>query len=229
VQAKVDSGVWILVPAYDEAQRIGETLRGLTELYANVVVTDDGSTDHTAAVAAEYPVWILRHIANCGQGAALQTAMTFALNHGAQILVTFDADGQHCPEDVDRLVAPIRSGAVDVALGSRFLGQTEGIPVSRWLILKLGVIFTWLFSQVRVTDAHNGLRAFSRAAAEKIHISQNQMAHASEILDQIKRQRLRFCEVPVTIRYFRGTLAKGQSSWNAFKSAGQLLLGRLIR
>jgi glycosyltransferase involved in cell wall biosynthesis len=221
--------VWVLVAAYNEAPRIANTLALLCRYYAHVVVVDDGSTDNTSLVALQYPVWVLRHIVNCGQGAALQTALTFALGQGAEILVTFDADGQHCVEDIEAVVKPLREGSVDVALGSRFLGRAVGIPWNRWLVLKLGVLFTRVFSQVRVSDAHNGLRAFSRLAAEKVRISQNQMAHASEILDQIRQHRLRFCEVPVTIHYFRGTLAKGQSSWNALRSAGQLLLGRLIR
>ena len=127
------------------------------------------------------------------------------------------------------MVAPIQSGQADVALGSRFLGQAVGLPWSRLLVLKLGVWFTRLASRIRVTDTHNGLRAFSRRAAERIRITQDRMAHASEILDQIRRHELSFREVPVTIHYSPSTLEKGQSSWNAFKIAGQLLLGRLIK
>jgi len=95
--------------------------------------------------------------------------------------------------------------------------------------LKLGVLFTRVVSHVRVTDAHNGLRAFSREAARHIRIKQNRMAHASEILDEIRRGGFRYREVPVTIRYSEESLAKGQSSWNAFRVTSQFLLGRLIR
>ncbi len=221
--------VWIVVAAYNEGRRLGDTLQSLCSRYANVVVVDDGSTDDTGALALKYPVWLLRHIVNCGQGAALQTGFDFALKHGAEILVTFDADGQHSALDIEGTVEPIRSGRADVVLGSRFLGQAVGLPWTRWLVLKLGVLFTWMFSNIRVTDTHNGFRALSRRAAERIQITQNRMAHASEILDQIRRHGLRFCEVPVTINYSPGTLEKGQSSWNALKIAGQLLLNRWIR
>jgi glycosyltransferase involved in cell wall biosynthesis len=219
----------VLIAAYNEGGRLGATLQGLCRLYDNVVVVDDGSTDDTAAVALTHPVWLLRHLVNLGQGAALQTAIAFALERGAEILVTFDADGQHCPEDIAVLVEPVHEGRADVVLGSRFVGQAVGIPWGRRLVLRFGVLFTRLFSHIRVTDTHNGLRAFSRHAAKQIHITHDRMAHASEILDEIRAHRLRFEEVPVTIHYTSGTLAKGQSSWNALKIVGQLLLGRFIR
>lgn len=223
------SAVWVVVPAYNEGRRLEQTLRGLCERHPNVVVVDDGSADDTSAVALGQEVWVLRHLVNCGQGASLQTGIDFALQCGAAIVVTFDGDGQHCPEDIDRLIEPIVAGQADVVLGSRFLGRAEGIPWSRRLVLKLGVLFTRLFSRIRVTDTHNGLRALSRAAAQRIRITHNRMAHASEILDQIAQHQLRFGEVPVTIRYTADTLQKGQSSWNAVRIVSQLVLGRFIR
>lgn len=225
-----DAGLpWIIVPAYNEEHRLARTLQTLASRLDRVIVVDDGSTDGTAATAAQFPVWLLRHAINCGQGAALQTGIDFALQQGAAILVTFDADGQHSPDDIDALVEPVRKGEVDVALGSRFLGQAVAMPRSRWLVLKLGILFTRLTSGVKVTDTHNGLRALSRHGAQKIRISHDRMAHASEIVDQIRLHGLRHCEVPVTIRYSTETTAKGQSSWNALKIVGQLLMGRLLR
>lgn len=221
--------VWVIVPAYNEGARLARTLQPLCGRYANVVVVDDGSSDDTHAVALRSPVWVLRHIVNSGQGAALQTGLSFALARGATYLVTFDADGQHSPEEIERLVQPVRNGTVDVALGSRFLGTTVGMPRARWLVLKMGVLFTRVFSRVRVTDAHNGLRAFSRQAAQQLRITLNRMAHASEILDQIRARRLRYGEVPVTIHYSGDTMAKGQSSWNALGIVAQLFLGRMVR
>ena len=222
------SKVWLVIAAYNEGERLGRTLEAVRRLGHQVVVVDDGSQDDTGAVALRHPVWVLRHRLNCGQGAALQTGIDFALDRGAEILVTFDADGQHSPEDVARLVEPVRAGRADVALGSRFLGRAIGLRPTRRLVLKLGVLFTRVVSGVRVSDTHNGLRALSRHAARRIRITQDRMAHASEILDRIRQQGLRYCEVPVTIRYSEETLAKGQSSWNALKIAGEFLLGRLI-
>ena len=198
-------------------------------MMTQVIVVDDGSGDDSREVAAGFPVWRLSHAINCGQGAALQTGIDFALDRGAQIIVTFDGDGQHCAEDIEKLCQPIREGRADVVLGSRFLGEAEGIPWSRWLTLKLGVVFTRLYSGIRVTDTHNGLRAFSRHAAQRIRIKHNRMAHASEILDRIRGLGLRYCEVPTTVRYTTDTLGKGQTSWNSLRIVGQLLLGRFTR
>jgi len=226
----MSDALWIVVPAYNEGPRIAKTLQELSSGgLQNIVVVDDGSTDGTAALASEQPVWVLRHLFNCGQGAALQTGIDFAYGRGAETIVTFDADGQHRLEDIDTLIEPILRGDADVVLGSRFLGHAEGIPVARRMVLKLGVLFTRFISRVKVTDTHNGLRAFSRLAASKMRISQNRMAHASEILDQLRILGLRYVEVPVGIRYTAQSLEKGQSSWNALKIAGQFLLGRMLK
>jgi glycosyltransferase involved in cell wall biosynthesis len=221
--------VWVVIPAYNEARRLPATLAPLRERGVQIIVVDDGSRDDTGEVACRMGVWLLRHVINCGQGAALQTGIDFALAKGADIVVTFDADGQHDPEDLDHLIDPVRDGRADVVLGSRFLGQSVGMPWSRLATLKLGVLFTRLFSWIRITDVHNGLRAFSRTAAQQLRITQDRMAHASEILDQIPRLGLRYQEVPVTVRYSTETLAKGQSSWQAFHILGQLLVGRILR
>jgi glycosyltransferase involved in cell wall biosynthesis len=225
----VCENVWIVVPVFNEGARLGGTLGELCAAYAQVVVVDDGSEDNSQQVAAAYPVWRLAHVVNCGQGAALQTGIDFALSRGAEIIVTFDGDGQHCVEDIPRLCRPIAEGTVEVALGSRFLGRAEGIPWARWLTLKAGVVFTRAYSGIRVTDTHNGLRAFSRGAACRLRIRQGRMAHASEILDQVRRLGLSYCEVPTTVRYTHQTLGKGQTSWNSLRIVGQLLLGRLTR
>jgi glycosyltransferase involved in cell wall biosynthesis len=221
--------LWIVIPAYNEGPRLKDTLQGLCGRYRNLVVVDDGSADDTGAAALTCPVWLLRHVVNCGQGAALQTGIDFALRQGAAIIVTFDADGQHSADEIERLVEPVRAGRCDVALGSRFLGEAVGMVWTRWLVLKLGVLFTRVFSRIHVTDTHNGLRALNRRAAGAIRITQNRMAHASEILDQIRLHGLRYVEVPVTIRYTEATREKGQSSWNALRIVGQLILGRLVR
>jgi hypothetical protein len=142
------------------------------------------------------------------------------------VIVTFDADGQHRAEDIEALLAPIRDREVDVVLGSRFLREDPRIPPIRKLTLRLGVIFTRWVSGIRVTDTHNGLRAFSRDAAARITIRQDRMAHASEILDTIARSRLRYCEVPTDVRYTEHSLRKGQRSSAAFRIALDFLLGR---
>ncbi|HEY2909103.1 MAG TPA: glycosyltransferase family 2 protein [Gemmataceae bacterium] len=221
--------IWVVIPAFNEASRIRATLEELLPHQRDVVVVDDGSPDDTANVAKACGVWVVRHPINRGQGAALQTGIDFARLRGAAIIVTFDADGQHDPADIPALLAPVLSGEAEIALGSRFLGTTVGMPLSRRIVLKLGVLFTRFASRIRVTDSHNGFRAFSRSAVDALRIRQDRMAHASEILDEIRRLGLRYREVPVTVRYTAATLAKGQSSWNAVRIVWQFLVGKVVK
>ena len=225
-QTKTTPSVWIVIAAYNEGGRLVSTLKSITG-QASIVVVDDGSSDNTFEVASSLPVWVLRHPINCGQGAALQTGIDFALAHGAEAIVTFDGDGQHDAADLPNMLQPVLSGQADVTLGSRFLGSTQNMPWSRRLLLRLAILFTRLTNGLRLTDTHNGFRVFSRKAAQQIRIRQPRMAHASEILDQIAKHKLRYIEVPVTVRYHTSTLAKGQSSWDAFRITGHLLAGRL--
>lgn len=221
--------IWIVMPAYKEAARIRSTLEELRPFCDNVVVVNDGSPDDTGDVARSCGVWVVSHPINRGQGAALQTGIDFALLNGAEFIITFDSDGQHDPADIPAMLAPVQSGECDLAIGSRFLGKSVGMPLSRRIVLKLGVLFTRIVSRIAVTDTHNGFRALSRFAAESIRIRQDRMAHASEILDEIRRLGLRFREVPVTIRYSAATLEKGQSSWNAVRIVWQFLVGKVVK
>lgn len=221
--------IWVVVPAYNEARVIGGVVEELVARGHRVVVVDDGSGDDTPDVARRAGAVVLRHAVNRGQGAALQTGIAYALRNGAEHIVTFDSDGQHAAEDVDALVAPLLAGRADVTLGSRFIGSTEGMPGGRKTILALAVIFTRVASGARVTDTHNGLRAFTRAAAAKLDIRLDRMAHASEILDQIVRQELRYEEVPVHVRYTDYSRRKGQSSFAALRILADYVLGRWMR
>ena len=114
---------FVIVPAFNEGEIIS-TLQGLIAAGYSVVVVDDGSTNGMDALVANLPVYFLRHPVNLGQGAALQTGMTFALQNGAEIIVHFDADGQHKVEDIETLLKPLHQGEADVVLGSRFLRET---------------------------------------------------------------------------------------------------------
>lgn len=220
---------WVVVPAYNEASRIGKVLEDLLQVAQSVVVVDDGSRDDTAQVAARFPVWVLRHVVNLGQGAALQTGITFALRQQAAYIATFDADGQHVPADLLTMYRVLAAGEAHYVLGSRFLGRAEGIPLTRRILLKAAVLFTWLLSGIRVTDTHNGIRMMTRRGAERINITMNRMEHASEILDQIAASGLRFVEVPVTIRYSLESLAKGQRSTAAGRMALKILAEKVTR
>jgi glycosyltransferase involved in cell wall biosynthesis len=220
----------IVIAAYNEAGAIGGVVRELRASYPHVIVVDDGSPDATADEAQLAGATVLRHFVNRGQGAALQTGITYALAKGAEIIVTFDADGQHDSADLPSIIAPVARGDVHICLGSRFLEKraTE-MPWLRRLVLRAAVLFTRLTSRVKLTDAHNGFRAFSRQAAQAVDIQLDRMAHASEIVDQFYASGLAYREVPVRIRYTEYSLRKGQRSSAALKVAFDYLLGRLTR
>lgn len=217
--------LWIIVPAYNEAASVTEVVHSLRALgYSHVCVVDDGSRDETARLALRAGASVLRHITNLGQGAALQTGLTYALLQGAEYLCTFDADGQHSPESVTDLLAALEQTNSDVALGSRFLGvAAPGMPISKRLVLKIALLFTRAHARLTITDTHNGLRIFTRRAAECIKIEQPGMAHASEILQKIGAAGLRFVEVPTKIRYTKYSQRKGQSVFESVKILLELL------
>lgn len=220
--------VVIVIPAYNEESVIAEVVTGLRKTSHQIVVVDDGSSDRTAEAAELAGALVIRHVLNRGQGASLQTGISWALRSGADYVVTFDADGQHQPEDVPLLLEPLLDGRAEVTLGSRFLRPSQ-IPSSRRLLLRAATLFTRLASGLDVTDTHNGLRGFTREAAMRIQIHQDRMAHASELLDEIRQLDLSFVEVPVSIRYSEYSRRKGQSSFGALRVLWDYLIGRWSR
>jgi polyprenyl-phospho-N-acetylgalactosaminyl synthase len=218
----------VVIPAYNEQSIIGSVIGQVKKQIASIIVVDDGSTDQTAIVARRAGATVFRHRLNRGQGAALQTGIIAALERGADIIVTFDADGQFRAEEIDRVVAPLLLNRVDVVLGSRFL-QANTIPTFRRWVIKLATWTTRFYTGLAITDTHNGFRAFSRRAAEQITISQRGMAHASEIIEEIKKYQLKFMEVPVTIRYTDYSLKKGQPLSHSVKIVWDLIFSRLVK
>lgn len=205
---------WVIIPALNVAPVLADTLSDICAQAFTIVVIDDGSHDATIEVAAKAGVHVLRHGINRGQGAALQTGVSYALRKGADIIVHFDGDGQHRAEDIGRLVEPIEQSGVDVVLGSRFLRSEDRarIPLERRLFLRMAILFTRVFSGIRLTDTHNGLRAFSRAAAERITITEDRYTHPSQIIHEIARNGLSYVEVPVSIEYTEYSRMQGHSS-----------------
>jgi glycosyltransferase involved in cell wall biosynthesis len=219
--------VFAVIPAYNEEKTIGQVVSDVKKHVDGVIVVDDGSVDRTAAFAKEAGASVASHFLNRGQGAALETGKAAALGLGADIIVTYDADGQFLPEEISNVTKPIIDNQADVVLGSRFL--KSDIPLSKKIFLGGAIFLTRMTSGLPLSDTHNGFRAFSREAAEKIEIKQNRMAHASEILDKISEHRLRYTEVPVTVKYFSQKIRRGQKLPDYFKILFDLFLGRAIK
>jgi glycosyltransferase involved in cell wall biosynthesis len=225
------AATFVVIPARNEAKSLAAVVPPLIPCGYTVVVVDDGSTDGTWQACAELPVVRIRHPFNLGQGAALETGMAYARRHGANIVVHFDADGQHDYRQIAEMTLPIERGEADIVLGSRFLRAPDRrrIPWLKRLILRSGIIVSGVFSGLWLSDTHNGFRALSRKALDAIRLHENGFAHATEILSQIRAHRLRCVERPVTVGYSRYSLAKGQSPLNSLNILVDLLVRRVFR
>lgn len=231
VQNIAKASVWVICPAFNESTTISRVLSDLRRAQAdyNIVVVDDGSNDATRRIAAALATTVISHPINLGQGAALRTGIDYALSVGADYLVTFDTDGQHLVSDVPRLLEALDREQADFALGSRFLKRGRDIPLSRRILLLAATLFTTATTGLRLTDTHNGLRAFTRRGAAALRLRQARMAHASEILAEIARSRLRYVEVPVTISYTDYSMSKGQRAGDFVMILLDLFAQRIIR
>lgn len=222
--------VWVILRCLNEAEVVGDVVRSLKQTFPRIVGVDDGSTDDSSREMSMAGAVVVRHSVNLGAGAALQTGLQFALlDKQARYFVCFDADGQHRPGDAAAMVERIRTDPIDVLIGSRFLGATEGMPPMRGVLLRLARIFERVTSGVRLTDAHNGLRVFSRAFASQVELSMTDMAYASELLALLRRSGLAYAEHPVTIDYTEYSKRKGQRSINSINIAMDIWLQQALR
>ena len=219
----------VVIPVYNESLAISAVLDDLSSDNYMIVVVDDGSTDNTYEILQSYNIHLLRHLINLGQGAALMTGIRYALTHsGLKYIITFDSDGQHQASDIPKLIETLINQRCDVVLGSRFVeGATaQNISLVRKIALKSALLFTKISTGLKITDTHNGLRAFTAEAAKKINITQNKMAHASEILHQISKLKLNYCEAPVNILYTDYSKKKGQTLINGIDIFLDIIRGR---
>jgi len=221
----------IVIPLYNEEFVIKDVLMEINQEYPDykIIVVDDCSTDKSYQSACSQNIYLLKHSTNLGQGAALQTGIEFAKEKGFQYVVTFDSDGQHDPKDIRFFVDALKNNKADIVLGSRFLGQTENMPMKKRYLLKASRFFTWLTTGILLTDSHNGLRAINIGKFPNFEITQNRMAHASEIISIIKTLKMKYIEMPCKIRYTSYTLQKGQSMWNSINIILDYLVGSIMK
>jgi glycosyltransferase involved in cell wall biosynthesis len=217
--------VWLVVPLFNEEAVIGDVVRDARRTFSNIVVIDDGSSDKGADAAEAAGAVVVRHPVNLGQGAALQTGFEFARSvPSMRWVVTFDADGQHQVSDVLEMLEKARAEDLQVVFGSRFLDDRTSPSFLKKLVLRMAVGYTNLTTGTRLTDAHNGLRVMRRDVVEGLDITQNRMAHASELVEQIGAMKVRYAESPVHILYTDYSRAKGQSLWNSVNILVELIL-----
>ena len=218
--------VALVIPIYNEGPVIAEVLQEARQTFPHLICVDDGSTDNSAALARAAGATVVTHAINLGQGAALQTGITYYLQAtDFPYVATFDADGQHLTSDVTEMWQRAKADGFDIIFGSRFLSDVQEMGRAKRIVLKTAAWATARTTHMNLTDAHNGLRLLSRRAASTLNLKQNRMAHASEIVAQLGKSGLPWAEMPVHIRYTDYSKAKGQSLWNSINIVMDLLMG----
>ncbi|TAF74889.1 MAG: glycosyltransferase family 2 protein [Bacteroidetes bacterium] len=222
--------VFIIIPSYNEGVVLKNTILSLPKEY-NIVVVDDCSKVSSAEMLEGTSVYYLRHEINLGQGAALQTGMDFAIKNKADIIIHFDADGQHDKNDIPKFIDKLIEGNYDIVLGSRFLDKMhiKSVPKIKIIILKIAIFVNGLLTGMWLSDAHNGFRAMTSKAASLIYFKENRMAHASEILLQIKKHKFRFTEISTHIVYTDHSMEKGQPWHNSLNILIDLIVNKILK
>ena len=222
--------IFVVVPAYNEEGTMVEILEELFKRGFNVAVVDDGSSDETYKRAKniidknENHGFIYKHLLNRGLGASLRTGIDAALLHDADIIVTFDADGQHDPEDIKKVCKPIERGEADIVIGKR---NFDDMPRAKKLGNQIMNTITWIFYGLRIADSQSGLRAFSREAAELININSREYGVSSEIIGEVKTKDLRLEEVPMKTIYTDYSMSKGTNTKVGIKILFKLIMNIL--
>lgn len=218
----------VVIPAYNEAQVIGEVIDSLPKTLKKVtkvtpLVVDDNSTDDTAKIAKAHGAKCVSHRVNLGAGGATITGFEAAKRMKADLIVTMDADGQHDARDLADLIRPITHRKYDVVIGSRLLRRGKDMPAYK-VFGNWGLnVITYIFFRIWVTDSQSGFKAFSRHAIEKIKLSTSGYEFCSEIIGEIKRHKLTYKEVPISTIYTKYSKMKGQSPLNAINIILNLL------
>lgn len=216
---------FVVVPAYNEEKTIEKVLNDLLKMGFEFVVVDDGSMDGTNSIVKKLIVeknqgYICKHLLNRGLGAAIKTGIEAALEENAEIIVTFDADGQHDPNDIYTVINPIIKKEADVCIGTR---DFNDMPKSKKYGNSVMNIITLLFYGIRVGDSQSGLRAFNRKAANTIVINARDYGVSSEIIGEIKRHDLKLKEVPMKTIYTDYTMKKGTNLFEGLKILSKLI------
>jgi len=217
-----------VIPAYNEASRIASVIKGVSAYVEQVIVVDDGSTDITSAEAIASGARVVKHMHNCGAGAATMTGIEAARRLGATVIITIDADEQHDPKDIPALLKPIRDNLADVVFANRF-GQRNKIPFIRRVFNGIGNIVTLVATGRWVNDSQCGFKVFGPRAVGQINLRMSGFEFCTEIVRETVQHRWRIAQVPTKVVYSEYTLAKGQSFSNGVRTAFKILLRSFLR
>ena len=193
--------ITIGIPAYNEEENIAEIITKLQSITESIIVCNDGSSDSTSDIAKKMGVMVIDHSKNLGYGAAIRSIFLKAKELEADILVTFDADGQHRIEDVSKVIEPIKKENFDLVIGSRFLGDVKNIPRYRKAGIETITKVTNLATNTKITDSQSGFRAYNKKILNEITPSEYGMGVSTEILIKANKKKFKIKEVPIIILY----------------------------
>ena len=189
------------IPAYNEGKNIASILLRLKNISEHIIVCDDGSSDLTSEIAEKLGAIVVTHTKNLGYGAAIKTIFLKAQEINADALVTFDADGQHKIEDIDKILVPIKNNKADIVIGSRFLNDEQKISKYRKIGIKTITELTNITSGTKITDSQSGFRGYNRKTLENIKLTESGMGISTEILIKAKKSNFKIIEVPIIVSY----------------------------
>jgi len=189
------------MPAYNEEKNIAGILLKLKKISQDIIVCDDGSSDLTAKIAEELGAIVIQHKKNFGYGAGIRSIFLKAIEIKADVLVTFDADGQHRIEDINSVLEPIINDEADLVIGSRFLTDNNEIPKYRKFGIKTITSITNSSLGKKLSDSQSGFRAYNKKVLENIVPSESGMGVSTEILIKASKMNLRITEVPIVVSY----------------------------
>ena len=207
--------VIIGIPAFNEEKNIGSLIIELKKRYDHVLVCDDGSSDNTADIALEMGATVAKHSQNQGYGSAIKTIFSESKKIDCNILVTFDADGQHQISEIDDILKPILENSADIVIGSRFLGKTKNLPKYRKFGIKTITGLTNVMTGSNISDSQSGFRAYSQKILKEISPTESGMGISTEILIKATKKKMRITEIPITISYENNTHSKEPISHGA--------------
>ncbi len=209
----------IALPAYNEAKVIGSVIKSIKqEGYKDILVVDDASKDSTSYTATKAGAVVIKHLINRGAGAATMTAIEYARDNGYFELVLLDSDGQHDPKDIKKLL----KAKGDVVIGIRDW-KSKTMPWSRKFFNVVGNLITWVFFGLYVKDSQSGFKVLRRNALEKINLTYDRYEFCSELIGEIKNQRLSYAQIPIKVIYTDYSKSKGQSFMNGIKMVMRLI------
>ncbi len=218
----------VVIPAYNEATRIGAVIRGAKQYIPDILVVSDGSTDDTVNVAREAGALVIVHAENCGAGAATMTGIEGARRLRFDMIVTLDADGQHATDDIPRLLEELHTSGADLVIANRF-GRKNRIPLIRRIANNIGNYVTFLVTGMYLPDTQCGFKVFGPKALREVDLRMSGFEFCTEIIREAASNHWKVVSVPSKVVYSEYTLAKGQSFASGLQTACKILLRTFLR